>query len=241
MIFCNIEFNIYNKLELLKEEKKLKFIITANADIIQKANSDPVLFNILHNNYVTFDGQIPLLLARLFNPKIEFYKLSGSDMIYDFCQLANEKKYKIFLLGGLEKSNFLSQQKLRSDYLIEISGYSPQFEKYPFLDETNEKILSELTNFPPDILFVGFGAPKQELWINDNIDFLSQLGVKYVIGIGGTFEFTSGSIKRAPVFISKFGLEGIYRFAKQPNLMRFFRLIDSLKFFKYVFIKPRFE
>jgi len=83
-------------------------------------------------------------------------------------------------------------------------------------------------------LFVGFGAIKQECWINDNKHFLEDLGVKWVVGSGGTFEFVAGLIKRAPAWIQRVGMEGIYRTIKEPNLLRFKRIFLSFKVFKYI-------
>ena len=119
-----------------------------------------------------------------------------------------------------------------------IDGYSPEFETYPFSEQFNKVCLEKISDFKPDILFVGFGAPKQEYWIDDNMEFLARAGVKYTIGSGGTFDFVSQKIKRAPVFIQKIGLEGIYRLFQEPSKMRLKRLIDSCKFFKYIWSPP---
>jgi N-acetylglucosaminyldiphosphoundecaprenol N-acetyl-beta-D-mannosaminyltransferase len=70
---------------------------------------------------------------------------------------------------------------------------------------------------------------------------LSKIGVKYIVGCGGTFDFVANKIKRAPVFIQKIGLEGVYRFLQEPNKVRYKRLFDSFKFFKYIWHKPDFK
>jgi N-acetylglucosaminyldiphosphoundecaprenol N-acetyl-beta-D-mannosaminyltransferase len=157
--------------------------------------------------------------------KFGFEKLSGSDTVYDFCKLAQKNNYKIFFLGGKEDSNKLAVQKIKERYNIQIEGYSPDFENYPFSERFNSLCMEKIMLFKPDILFVGFGAPKQEYWIDDHILRLSELGVKYAVGSGGTFEFVAGTIKRAPAFIQKIGLEGLYRFFQEPNKMRLKRLV----------------
>ncbi len=235
--FANLTFRGLKKEEILKYEKKLKFIVTCNAEFIVKANENEKFRKIINKNYATFDGQIPYFLAKLQNKNINFEKISGSDLIYDFCKLAKEKDYKIFLLGGYEESNKLAMKKLRKRYNIQIDGYSPPYEPYPFSKENNENILKKIKNFKPDILFVGFGAPKQEFWIDDNKKFLEKIGVKWVIGSGGTFEFVSGKIKRAPKIVQKIGLESVWRFLMEPKWFRLKRLLISLKIFKYVWGK----
>jgi N-acetylglucosaminyldiphosphoundecaprenol N-acetyl-beta-D-mannosaminyltransferase len=173
--------------------------------------------------------------------KFDFEKLSGSDMVYDFCKFAKENNYRVFFLGGKEESNQSAVRVIKEQYNIGIAGYSPGFEDYPFSEHFNNSCLNAIKQFKPEILFVGFGAPKQEYWADDNMTVLSKIGVKYVVGCGGTFEFVANNIKRAPNFIQKIGLEGVYRFFQEPNKLRFKRLIDSLKFFKYIWHKPDFK
>lgn len=232
--FTNIKFVGLSREILLKEEDQLKIIVTANAEIIVRANEIDGFRYMLNNSYTTFDGQIPFFLARLRFPNVEFEKISGSDFIYDACRFASREKKRIFLLGGEEKSNNGSIEKIRKDYGVDIDGYSPPFKPYPFDEEHNRKILNKISEFRPDFLFVGFGAVKQESWIYDNKEYLESLGVKWAIGSGGTFEFVAGKIKRAPKIIQKIGLEGIWRLLAEPRWFRLKRIFISLKIFYYI-------
>jgi N-acetylglucosaminyldiphosphoundecaprenol N-acetyl-beta-D-mannosaminyltransferase len=246
MKFCNINFNIKNKSDLFKQvdNGKTKVITTVNAAFIVKANTSERFFNILNSNYTTFDGTVPYLAAKVscfFKRKdFDFAKLAGSDIVYDFCDFAKANNYKIFFLGGKAENNEIAVCKVKESYKVDIAGYSPNFENYPFSDSFNSACLDEIKRFRPDILFVGFGAPKQEYWIDDHKEFLSEMGVKYAIGSGGTFDFVSQKIKRAPVFIQKMGFEILWRFFQEPGKMRFKRIIDSFRFFKYIWRKPDF-
>lgn len=232
--FLGLNFSLLNKEDLLRDRESLTFVVTANAEIIINALENPKYKKIISKGELSFDGQIPFFLARRKNPRRIFEKLSGSDMIYDFCEKAHKEKRKVFLLGGLEESNVNAVMKLRELYpnaLIE--GYSPPFSPYPFNAELNSFIREKLTNFSPDYIFVGFGAGKQEEWIFDNYDFLSGLGTRAAIGSGGTFEFVSGKIKRAPRVLQRIGLEGVFRLLAQPQWFRIKRLLKSFKIFYY--------
>lgn len=96
------------------------------------------------------------------------------------------------------------------------------------------EINRRLEDFAPHIIFVGFGFGKQEHWLNDNYAFLNKLGVKWGIACGGTFEFLSGEVNRAPKFIQRCGLEGVWRLIMEPKLFRIKRLITSVKILKYL-------
>ncbi|MGP1458605.1 MAG: WecB/TagA/CpsF family glycosyltransferase, partial [Treponema sp.] len=170
------------------------------------------------------------------NTNIE--KLSGSQIIYDFCQFAKENEFKMFLLGGYKDSNEEAVKKIKSKYNIEIDGYSPPYETYPFSKSYMHSCLERIRHFQPDIIFVGLGAPKQEWFIEENKVYFNEIGVKYVIGCGGTFEFVSGKIKRAPTWISNIGLESIYRLLQELTWTRLKRIFYSFKFYKYIHNKP---
>jgi len=144
----------------------------------------------------------------------------------------------MFFLGGYEDSNKAAVEIIREKYGIEIDGYSPPYEKYPFSNTFIENCMSRISSFTPDIIFVGFGAPKQEWFIEEQFEKLNAIGVKYIIGSGGTFEFVSGKIKRAPAWISRIGFESVYRLLQELNIARLKRIFYSFRFFKYINHKP---
>jgi N-acetylglucosaminyldiphosphoundecaprenol N-acetyl-beta-D-mannosaminyltransferase len=241
MLFCNINFNIKNKYDLFFYEDKTKLIFTANVATIAEANRTEKLYKILNKHNVTFDGQIPLVLARFISREKGYMKLSGSDIIYDFCAFAAEKGYSLFILGAEKKYNEIAVNILKNKYDIKIRGYSPEFEAYPFSRQFDESSIAEIKKFKPEILFVGFGQPKQEYWVDDNYEILSKMNVKYVICCGGTIDFVANKFKRAPKFIQRLGLEGIYRIIQEPTKARINRFIFAMNFFKYVNNLPDFK
>ena len=242
MKFCNLDINLTNKKELFKEDKKkTKCIVTLNAQIICLANTNKDLYEFVNNNYATIDGQVPLVVAKLKNKEFKkVEKLSGSEIVYDFCEYAKKNNLKLFFLGRKEDSNKNAVKNVKEKYGIQVDGFSPEYENYPFSKKFINSCKKPIEKFKPDIIFVGFGAPKQEFFMRDNLDFLTKCGVKYAIGSGGTVDFVAGTIKRAPRWISKLGLEGVYRLLKEFNKARWKRLINSFKFFKYVNGKPGF-
>lgn len=244
MKYCNLNINLTNKKELFELDKnKPKCIVTLNAQIICLANTNKELYDFVNSNYATIDGQIPLKFAKLLKHK-EFKnveKLSGSEIIYDFCELAKEKNMKLFFLGGMEESNKQAVINVKKNYGIKVDGFSPEYENYPFSKKFIDSCFSKLEKFKPDIVFVGFGAPKQEFFMRDNMERLKKCGVKYAVGSGGTVDFVSGKVKRAPKWIVKMGLEGVYRLTQEFNKARFKRLAKSFGFFKYIWKKPSFD
>ena len=234
--FCNIIFKGLKLEDLFSRRKDdINVIVPCNSELIVKAQNNERFRNFINKNIATFDGQIPYLLFKLKNRDIQVEKLSGSDLIYEFCKFAKENNKKVFLLGGYPESNKLSVGKLKKIYGIKVEGYSPPYEPYPFSKKNNEEILKRIENFKPHILFCAFGAMKQEFWIEDNLEFLKSIGVEYTMGVGGSFDFVSGRIKRAPKIIQKLGLEGVWRLIMEPKWFRLKRIFISLSIFYYFF------
>lgn len=233
MELCQLKINVMRESQLFETTPGIKHVITVNAETFHKIRKDSRLKQIINNNLATIDGQIPLWLFKCKHKGTSITKIPGSQLIYSVSQWAADNNKKVFLLGGKEPSNALAVVKLREKYRVSIKGFSPAFENYPFKSETNLRILEQINEFAPDVLFVGFGMGKQEYWIDDFKDELEHTGVKLVIGCGGSFEFASGIIKRAPVLFQKAGLEGVWRLVSEPKWFRVKRLFISFGIFYY--------
>lgn len=234
MKFCNINFNALNKEEFFCfNEDQTKVLITANAQIITLINKYDWLLKFSKENYVSFDGTIPFWIAKLFSYRSRFEKISGSNLMFDLEDILISSNYSIFLLGGTFQGNQKSVSKYKSKG-INAKGFSPKKESYPISNKSSKIFLKKISDFKPDFLLVGFGAPKQERWIYDNIEDLKKISPKLIVGVGGSFEMYSGVIKKSPKFISAMGFESIWRLIHQPNLERIQRIVKSLYFLMYI-------
>ncbi|WP_299824550.1 WecB/TagA/CpsF family glycosyltransferase [uncultured Pontibacter sp.] len=231
--FLNLRFKGLVKEEILKESSYLKHVITVNADFIVEAQRNSKFRYLINNNYSTFDGQVPLTLARKKNPDIYIEKISGSDFIYDICLRAQQSNKRVFLLGGSISSNAKSVEKLKHLYNIQIEGFSPPYSQYPFPESLNNIILEKIKDFKPHYLLVGFGMIKQEYWIEEHKHFLEENNVKLAIGVGGTFSFVSENVKRAPKLVQDIGLEWMFRILQEPRRLFKRYLISNTSFIWY--------
>ncbi len=132
--------------------------------------------------------------------------ISGSDLISEICKKENNK---IFFLGG-----WGDRAKRTADYFksknetleIRYSSGEPEAD--------NKTVINEVNNFKPDYLFVAYGMKRQEEWIRAN---LKRLRVGVVMGVGRSFDYYSGDLKRAPAWMRKMGLEWLYSLFKEPK------------------------
>ena len=94
-------------------------------------------------------------------------KISGSDLLPALCKVAAKKGYRVFFFGGNNNSSYYAAEKLRETYKsVQIVGIlSPKFGFENDISEVNQ-IIEEINKAKPEILFIGLGTPKQELFIN---------------------------------------------------------------------------
>lgn len=223
--FVRLKYNeILNFLEnrIIKKEKT--FCVTVNLDILRLAFKHPEYYQILKkSDFLIADGMPIVWLSKLIKQPIP-ERSAGSDIVYDFCKLSNEKQYKIFMLGaGINVANIAKEKLKQSMPNIQIVGvYSPTQEEI-MDDDANRKIVEEINNSKADILFVALGAPKQETWVSKHYNLLSPY---VIIPCGGSIDFLAGTQKKAGKIWGQLGLEWVYRFINNPK-----------KFFKRYFLQ----
>lgn len=203
------------------------YVTTPNAQHIVLLDGDRRLREIYERaDLVVADGVSLLLAARLYGRALR-ERLAGVDMFQTLCGLAAENDLHVFLLGGRPNSADLTAATLRHRLSgLRISTYCPPmgFEKTATgLEETARAVRAA----KPDLLFVAFGAPKQEYWIYEHG---VKLAVPISVGVGGTFEMVAGVVRRAPRWLQKCGCEWLYRLCSEPRRMWRRYLIGNLQF-----------
>jgi N-acetylglucosaminyldiphosphoundecaprenol N-acetyl-beta-D-mannosaminyltransferase len=203
------------------------YLATANVDFLLQAARDVELRRILFDAHLVLCDGTPLIWAsKLFgNPLPE--RVAGSDLIPLLLGIAAEKGYRPFFLGATPETLEMAVARVKEKYPnLELAGYySPPFSK--LLEMDHEEIRDRIIRSHPDLLFVGFGCPKQEKWINMHY---RSLGVPVAVGVGGTFDFLAGKLARAPRWMQKSGTEWMFRLAQEPKRL-FARYAQDLWFF----------
>jgi N-acetylglucosaminyldiphosphoundecaprenol N-acetyl-beta-D-mannosaminyltransferase len=158
------------------------------------------------------DGIGVKLAGRILNQPIR-QNVNGTDLFPRLCAELERCRLGIYLLGGKpgvapDVARWIEQHHPALPVRGCRHGY--------FSDEEEAAVITDIANSGAQVLLVAFGAPKQDQWIERNLD---RLGVPVASGVGGLFDFYSGRIPRAPVWLREIGLEWIYRFLQEPRRM----------------------
>lgn len=220
------------KIDDMLANKNGGYVVTPNVDHIirlekderfQKAYADASL--------VLTDGQPLIWISHLLKCPIK-EKISGSDLFPKLCSLAAQKHYKMFFLGAAEGvADQAAENLIKKNPRLQIVGtYSPEYGFEKDMQKVND-IWTMIKEAEPDILVVGLGTPKQELFLWEN---RQQLGSILAFGFGAGLDFEAGKSKRAPKWMQRSGLEWLYRLCHEPKRLFKRYLIDDVKILSLV-------
>ncbi|MCX6809524.1 MAG: WecB/TagA/CpsF family glycosyltransferase [Candidatus Berkelbacteria bacterium] len=235
----NSKINALSKKELLdfvdlkiKNNEKAQ-ISTVNNEFLVEANSNEKFQKVLAKSDLSIADSTGVVWAinRLYHDKID--RLPGADIFMSLCELSRNKGYRIFILGGERGAGKQTKQKLIKMFFgIHIVGVIDDVKVNE--NNQNDEIISEINKARPNIVFVALGAPKQEIWISN---FKHLISANIFIGIGGTLDYVSGRVKRAPKFMRELGLEWLFRLFAQPSRIK--RIYNATVVFPMLVIMKR--
>ncbi|MEP7166750.1 MAG: WecB/TagA/CpsF family glycosyltransferase [Candidatus Woesebacteria bacterium] len=152
-------------------------------------------------------------------------RIPGREVFHDLLGISTDKKWKVFLLGGSSGS-----AKAVLDQWIKKTGDETITWQYDDGSKENSiQALEKIRAYQPDLLFVAYGAPWQELWIERHQDILEKAEVKIAMVVGGAFEYESGKIPSISPLVENLHLEWLQRLILEP--WRWRRQLKGVWFF----------
>lgn len=204
------------------KENNLKVIYTPNPEIVMGAKEDNKLRELINRgDMVTADG-IGLIYASKIKKRPIKERVTGYDLSIKLLEIANENNYSLYILGGKDGVAKAATENIKSLYPnVKIAGYHHGYFKGSHIGYEGHKeeisIIEQINSANPDIIFVGLGFPKQEIWIDSNRD---KLKGKVIIGNGGVVDILSGNLKMTPEIYRKLGLEWLHRLIREPSRIK---------------------
>jgi N-acetylglucosaminyldiphosphoundecaprenol N-acetyl-beta-D-mannosaminyltransferase len=213
----------------LVEAGRPSLVVTPNVDVLMTLRKDPEYRRIYAGAALVLTDGVPLLWAARFLGTPIREKIPGSSIFADICGMAADKGYRLFFMGGRPGAAAKAAEVVRAAHpSVRIVGvYCP-----PLGFENDEVEMAKVSRLiresKPHILFLGLGSPKQEKWFDR---YSASLGIPVTMGIGITFEYTSGLVQRAPSWMQHVGLEWLFRLWKEPRRLWKRYLVNDPGFF----------
>lgn len=228
---CGVPFKGLKRADVVRVFDTFTPVFTVNAEFLYYACTIREFYHVLQKGVNTVDGVWVLRALKLKYPNLEVEHIPGSRVVYDFFELANKENLRVFLLGASPESNAKAVQRLRKEYPNAVfDGYAPDFVRYPFRDTDNviAEIIHRVREFSPDFVFVAFGPPRQELFIDYLRPVFEDVGVSVAMGVGGTIDMISGFKRLAPKLVSEAGFEWAYRLFREGRWSKLLRSVVGI-------------
>ncbi len=205
--------------------------VVINVAKIVNLKSDKVLQKSINScDIINIDGMGVVIGARFLGYDIA-ERVAGIDLFYNLMQMSAVNNFPVFLLGATSEVVNVASGKIKNLYpSINIAGFH-----HGYFWEDELTVVRKIKDSGAKLLFVAITSPKKENFINKWKD---QLGVDFVMGVGGTFDVVSGKIKRAPIWMQDYGLEWLYRVIQEPKRMWKRYLVTNSRFF-WIIVKEK--
>ena len=192
-------------------EPRLHQIVTVNPEFVMTAQRDATFRRILQEADLCPPDGVGLIYAARWYGRPLPERVPGSELVYQLAALARRHAWRLFLLGAAPGVAEEAAAVLQSNYPgLAIAG---TYAGSPALEE-NEVIVRRINDSQADLLYVAYGAPRQDKWIARNRDTLAT--VRVALGVGGALDFITGRAVRAPRWMQKVGLEWLHRLIQEP-------------------------
>lgn len=216
------------------EELRGDYICVSNSHTTVMAHDDATYLNIQNSSAMVLPDGKPLSVVQRKKGFSDAQKVSGPDLMA-LMMSEDFNQYSHFFYGSTDETlSKLKQNLLNANPGLKVAGmYAPPFR--PLTDSENANITDMINDAHPDFIWVGLGAPKQEIWMyNHSNSILNTPTVNsLMIGVGAAFDFHAGTVKRAPLWMQKCGLEWLYRLFQDPKRLFKRYLVTNTQFILY--------
>jgi N-acetylglucosaminyldiphosphoundecaprenol N-acetyl-beta-D-mannosaminyltransferase len=207
--------NVVASLESFFQDRPANnYVCVSNVHTTVECGSDERLRRIQNGSYLTIaDGQAVIYYAK-FAGAPEAQRIMGPDLMTEVFNAPEARDRRHYFLGGAPGTLASMERNLRAKFpLLQIAGlHSPPFRK--LTPEEGESLRRDILAAAPDYLWVCFGAPKQEYWMEENHGRYPGI---LLIGIGAGFAYHAGELKRAPMWAQKLACEWVWRLMQDPK------------------------
>jgi len=207
------------------------YVCFCNVHTAIMARRDSKYRNILNNAFLCSPDGKPIYWIGRLKGQSTVQQVAGPDFFED-CFAASEKLgLKHYLYGGKPDVLECLVQKLQRRYpkAVLVGWESPPFR--PLTADEEQKMLGRIQEAKPDLIWVGLGAPKQELWMERHAKSLQP---SVLLGVGAAFDFYAEAVTRAPVWMRRSGLEWLHRLIQDPKRLFYRYAVTNTLFLWYM-------
>lgn len=219
---------VVDRIESMVKDGGIHQHVVVNVDKIVKMESNSSLrAAVLDCDLITVDGQPVIWVSRLLQYPIK-ERVTGVDLFDALMARCAESGLRPYLLGARQEVVARTVEVLKTKYpSLQLAGWRNGY----WAADEESNIVQEIMRARPDVLCMAAGSPKQEVFLGK---WKKEMGVPFVMGVGGSFDVAAGVLQRAPKWVQRAGLEWLFRLAQEPRRLWRRYLKEDMAFFRLV-------
>ena len=198
----------------LIDRRSSSYVCLAAVHSLLSCEGDQGLLQVFNESALTLPDGMPLVWLCNASGHSHVSRVYGPDLVLEVCREGVGGQLRHFFLGGEDGVPEALTKSLTNQFpgLIVAGTYSPPFR--PLTAREDSDLVSRINDSQPDILWVGLGTGKQELWMADHRGVIE---APVMIAVGAAFDFLSGNKRQAPAIMRNSGLEWLFRLLTEPK------------------------
>lgn len=212
-VFIGAVSNMADEIILKCQSPRGSYVCVANVHMVTTATWDRTLKSILNNAFLVTPDGLPLVWVLRQHGEEDAARVTGTDLAIELCRRAETGNIPIGFYGSSDVTISALKKRLTQQYPklnISFCESPPELPLHPVVDR---RVVDRINQSGAKMVFIGLGCPKQEYWMSAYAPHLSAV----LIGIGAAFNFISGTVQRAPVWMQNSGLEWLHRLCAEPG------------------------
>jgi N-acetylglucosaminyldiphosphoundecaprenol N-acetyl-beta-D-mannosaminyltransferase len=203
-----------SEIERWLDERERHYVCVTNVHTVMECQRDPELMRVHNDSGMTTPDGMPIVWCGKWAGASGITRVYGPDLMLEMCGRLAGSAHSMFLYGTTPRTLELLEARLRSDFPgLQIAGrYAPPFRDLSPAEDAD--VVALINASGADLVWVGLGAPRQERWMADHID---RLTASVLIGVGAAFDFHAGTVRQAPLWMQRHGLEWLFRLFREPR------------------------
>lgn len=195
--------------DAIKSDKFIQHVVVNVAKVVNMRDDKALSASVRSCDIINIDGMGLVFAARFLGHHVP-ERVAGIDLFFDLVDVSCREKLPLFLLGGTAEVVEKTVINLQAKYPgVKIAGYH-----HGYFWDREQEVVQMIRKSGAKLLFVAITSPKKENFI---AKWQRELGVNFVMGVGGTFDIVAGKVERAPLWMQKAGLEWLYRTLQEPH------------------------
>lgn len=216
-----------DRVEALVNARAGGIVFTPNVDHVMLAERNDAFRAAYADADLSLADGMPIVWAsRLMGEPLP-EKVSGSDLVLPLLDRAAARGWRVFLLGAGPGVAEEAAARLRAERGVNVVGTAAPFVKVVGPDPEGDAAVEQIRAAGAQVVLVAFGAPKQELWMHRH---RAALAPAVLLGVGASIDFIAGRVRRAPRWVSRSGLEWLWRLSREPRRLWRRYLVDDPEF-----------